>query len=118
MVAGRPRGDEGIGGGARKHGIHRRGGGADRRQRRLPALRADRGVGVYADDPEDPNAGVINVAYYLASPASDAQGRIDPVEVSEIEWFAWDELPAELAPPGTLAAVLALARSPERNRPR
>jgi ADP-ribose pyrophosphatase YjhB (NUDIX family) len=75
-------------------------------------------VDVYADDPEDPNAGVINVAYYLASPASDAQGSLDPVEVSEIEWFAWDELPAELAPPGTLAAVLALARSPERNRPR
>jgi hypothetical protein len=35
--------------------------------------------------------------------------------VSEVDWFAWDDLPAELAPPGTLEAVLELARSQGHN---
>jgi ADP-ribose pyrophosphatase YjhB (NUDIX family) len=75
-------------------------------------------VDVYADDPDDPEAGVINVAYYTASLASDAPGRPDPAEVSELQWFAAGELPSELAPPGTLEAVLAVATSPARSRPR
>jgi 8-oxo-dGTP diphosphatase len=75
-------------------------------------------VDVYADDPSDPDAEVINVAYYTATLASDDPPRLDPAEVSEIAWFGWDELPDELAPPGTLEAVLAVARSPERSRPR
>ena len=36
---------------------------------------------------------------------------VDPAEVSEVAWFGWDELPSDLAPPGTLEAVLGLARS-------
>jgi ADP-ribose pyrophosphatase YjhB (NUDIX family) len=76
-------------------------------------------VDVYADDPEEPDAGMINVAYYTTTPVSAEHGRpADPVEVSEVAWFAWDELPPELAPPETLAAVLELARSPARRRPR
>ena len=66
-------------------------------------------VDVYADDPEA-EADVINVAYYLARPTGTV-GEPDPAEVSEIGWFAWDDLPAELAPPGTLDAVLAATRS-------
>ena len=76
-------------------------------------------VDVYADDPDEPDAGVINVAYYTATPLTGDHGRAaDPAEVSEVAWFGWDELPADLAPPGTLAAVLETARSPERRRPR
>jgi 8-oxo-dGTP diphosphatase len=75
-------------------------------------------VEVYADDAEDPDAEVINVAYYTATLVSGGTPELDPAEVSEIGWFGWDELPDELAPPGTLEAVLAAARSPERSRPR
>jgi ADP-ribose pyrophosphatase YjhB (NUDIX family) len=75
-------------------------------------------VDVYADDPDDPDAGVINVAYYTATPAGYARERIDPTEVVEIGWFRFDALPDELAPPGTLEEVLAAATSRERSRPR
>jgi len=79
-------------------------------------------VDVYADDPDESDAEVINVAYYTAALTNDAAGAPDPVEVSEVRWFAWDELPSELSPPRTLAAVLAAARAaattPERSRPR
>jgi ADP-ribose pyrophosphatase YjhB (NUDIX family) len=64
----------------------------------------------YADDPAEPEAAVINVAYYTAVVADDGGGPVDPAEVSEVAWFAWDDVPAELAPPETLAAVLAAAR--------
>ena len=78
-------------------------------------------VDVYADDPEEPDAGVINVTYYTALPTGGS-GALDPAEVSEIAWFAWDEVPGDLAPPATLDAVLAVARealtSPMRIRPR
>jgi 8-oxo-dGTP diphosphatase len=75
-------------------------------------------VDVYSDDAGDPDAEVINVAYYTATLVTEEPPRLDPAEVSEIGWFSPDELPAELAPPGTLAAVLAAATSPERSRPR
>jgi ADP-ribose pyrophosphatase YjhB (NUDIX family) len=79
-------------------------------------------VDVYADDPDDREAEVINVAYYTAALASDEHAGFDPAEVSEVEWFAWDELPTDLSPPGTLESVLAAARTaattPERSRPR
>jgi ADP-ribose pyrophosphatase YjhB (NUDIX family) len=75
-------------------------------------------VDVYSDDPLEPDAGVINVAYYTATVATDEPARIDPTEVSELGWFPFDELPDELAPPGTLEAVLAAVRSPGRSRPR
>jgi ADP-ribose pyrophosphatase YjhB (NUDIX family) len=64
----------------------------------------------YADPPVPPGSDVINVAYYAATLLDDASPTLDGAEVSEIGWFGWDELPAELAPPGTLAAVLAAAR--------
>jgi len=56
-------------------------------------------VDVYADDPRDADADVINVAYYLAAPTGAEPGPIDPAEVLEIGWFGWDDLPARLAPP-------------------
>ncbi len=78
-------------------------------------------VDTYADDPNDPDATVINVGYYAAVPVAGKRGPVDPAEVSEVDWFGWDELPAELAPPGTLEAVLAAARAgttlPESDRP-
>jgi 8-oxo-dGTP diphosphatase len=64
----------------------------------------------YADDPGDVEADVINVAYYVAAPAEVTDAQPDPAEVSEVGWFRWDELPADLAPPGTLEAVLVAVR--------
>lgn len=75
-------------------------------------------VHLYSDAAADPDAKFINVAYYTATLASESAPRVDPAEVSELGWFGWDGLPDDLAPPGTLEAVLAAARSPERNRPR
>lgn len=86
-------------------------------------------VDVYADDPDEPDNEVINVAYYTATLRDDAVASPDPLEVSEVRWFAWDALPSELSPPGTLESVLAAARvasgeaslpptSPEGGRPR
>ena len=75
-------------------------------------------VDVYADDAGDAEAEIINIAYYTAARVSDASAVIDPAEVSELGWFPFDELPDELAPPGTLEAVLAAVRSPGRSRPR
>ncbi len=64
-------------------------------------------VGVWVDGYEDD---VINVAYYTAAPLGPPEADPDPAEVSELDWFRLDELPSELAPPGTLAAVVAVAR--------
>jgi len=62
-------------------------------------------VDAYSDDPRDPDADWISVAYY-AGEALGAGGAPDPAEVSEQRWFVTDDLPDELAPPGTLRAVL------------
>ena len=35
-------------------------------------------VDFYADDPGEPDAGVINVVYYTAVPTEGARGRVDP----------------------------------------
>jgi len=67
-------------------------------------------VDEYTDEPGREDADVINVAYYHAVPTDDRQGPIDATEVSEIRWFDWDHLPNELAPRGTLEAVLTTAR--------
>jgi hypothetical protein len=45
-------------------------------------------------------------------PTGGPTGEPNDAEVSEVAWFGWDELPVELAPPGTLEAVLAAARHP------
>ena len=74
-------------------------------------------IGVWVDEyvaeHQVPDADVINVAYYRAEPVGGDARDFDPAEVSELAWFAWDELPADLAPPRTLAAVLAVARDAE-----
>jgi 8-oxo-dGTP diphosphatase len=64
----------------------------------------------YADDPADPEADWISVAYYLAELVEDRRaGRLDPLEVAEAGWFSLGDLPAPLVPPGTLVSVLAAA---------
>ena len=68
-------------------------------------------VDTYADDPGKPGATVINVAYYRATSIGGDESAFDRAEVSELRWFAWDELPPNLVPPGTLAAALAASRS-------
>jgi ADP-ribose pyrophosphatase YjhB (NUDIX family) len=68
-------------------------------------------VDYYVDGPGGEDDEIINVGYYRAEPVGGDDSDFDPAEVSELRWFAWDELPAELVPPGTLAAVLAAARS-------
>ena len=67
----------------------------------------------YADEPGREENEIINVAYYLAELTGGSEANFDAAEVSELRWFGWDELPAELAPPYTLAAVLAVARNAE-----
>lgn len=68
-------------------------------------------VDEYADERGHEDNELINVAYYLAERVGGSEADFDPAEVSELGWFAWDELPADLAPPGTLEAVLAAARN-------
>jgi 8-oxo-dGTP diphosphatase len=75
-------------------------------------------VDVYADDPDEADAGVINVAYYAAALVAGEATPADTAEVSEVGWFGWGELPEALAPPGTLEAVLEVARNPARTPPR
>lgn len=67
-------------------------------------------VDAYSDAPLPEDVEMINVGYYHAVPVGFG-GTVDPREVSDVGWFAWDELPAELAPPGTLVDVLAAARA-------
>jgi ADP-ribose pyrophosphatase YjhB (NUDIX family) len=62
-------------------------------------------LGVWVDDYEDDV--VIDVGYYTAVPVGEPVAAHDPHEVSELRWFRRDELPVDLAPPTTLAAVLA-----------
>ena len=65
----------------------------------------------YSDEPGETGVDVINVAYYTAVPVGGDEASFDRTEVSELRWFGWDELPDQLAPPGTLAAVLTAARA-------
>ena len=67
-------------------------------------------VDEYADAPGEPDVEVINVGYYLAAPVSAGGSPFDPAEVSDVAWFGWEEVPPDLAPPGTLDAILAAAR--------
>ena len=59
----------------------------------------------YGDDGE-----TAAVAYYHAEPVDSPAVPPDAAEVSEVAWFAWDELPADLAPPGRLPAILVAWR--------
>lgn len=65
----------------------------------------------YTDAPGEPDAEIINVAYSTAAPVSIESSSVDPAEVSELAWFGWDELPADLAPQETLADVLQTVRT-------
>ncbi|MCA1682775.1 MAG: NUDIX hydrolase [Actinobacteria bacterium] len=62
-------------------------------------------VDTYADDSLDDDADWISVAYFAAEAENDVL-VLDPLEVAEARWFALDELPEGLAPPGTLRSVL------------
>jgi ADP-ribose pyrophosphatase YjhB (NUDIX family) len=64
----------------------------------------------YADDPDDREADTISVVYYLAEALDDGGAPFDRAETEEIGWFALEDLPEALAPPGTLEAVVAAAR--------
>jgi ADP-ribose pyrophosphatase YjhB (NUDIX family) len=59
----------------------------------------------YADAPA-PDNDTISVAYYTAIPSGTVETTPEAAEVIEARWFAWNEIPAALAPPGTLRAVL------------
>ena len=63
----------------------------------------------YADEPGTDDE-LISVVYYYATPTGEGSGEPDPDEVAEARWFRWDDLPATLAPPGTLERVLSAAR--------
>jgi ADP-ribose pyrophosphatase YjhB (NUDIX family) len=63
-------------------------------------------VDAYGDDPRDADADWISVAYFAAEADGEALAA-DPAEVLDARWFAPDELPDALAPPGTLREVLA-----------
>lgn len=65
-------------------------------------------VDSYADQP-DQDADIINVAYYHAVPLSGESISPGEPEVTEVGWFGWEDLPLELAPPGTLPAVITAA---------
>jgi 8-oxo-dGTP diphosphatase len=66
----------------------------------------------YADDPADPEAEWISVAYYLAEPVGGSRaGSLDSHEVAEAGWFPLAELPEPLVPQSTLASVLVAARA-------
>ena len=67
-------------------------------------------VDEYATEPGRGDAETINVAYYHAVRANEDEGSFDAAEVSELGWFHWDRVPADLAPPGTLETVLTAAR--------
>jgi 8-oxo-dGTP diphosphatase len=64
----------------------------------------------YTDTPGADDAELISVAYYHAAPLGERSGVPDPNEIAEARWFRWDEVPAVLAPPGTLQRVLGAAR--------
>jgi len=65
----------------------------------------------YGDAWKPDDEELISVAYYHAVPTDEVEGVPDPDEVAEVRWFPWNELPAALAPPGTLERVLAAARN-------
>jgi ADP-ribose pyrophosphatase YjhB (NUDIX family) len=68
----------------------------------------------YADDRADEDAEMISVAYYLARPVDGEPSGRD-CEASEVAWFALDDVPSDLAPPGTLEQIVAVARRAVEN---
>jgi ADP-ribose pyrophosphatase YjhB (NUDIX family) len=68
------------------------------------AVRVTGFLGIWAGPYEDGEATA--VAYYHAELAGSPNGAPDPDEVSDVRWFAWDELPEQLAPPDWFPDVL------------
>ena len=50
------------------------------------------------------------VTYYTAVPLGGVELELAPAEVAEARWFAPDELPADIAPPGSGPRILAAWR--------
>jgi ADP-ribose pyrophosphatase YjhB (NUDIX family) len=63
----------------------------------------------YADDPTDVDAEMISVAYYLAEALEGGDAAFDRSETEAVGWFELDDLPAPLAPPRTLDAIIDAA---------
>jgi ADP-ribose pyrophosphatase YjhB (NUDIX family) len=74
-------------------------------------------VDTYAPEGADADKVTLNI-YFHATARAGAQTRIDPNEVAEIGWFAADELPAEVAFPGHVPAVLRAWRDSLEPAPR
>jgi ADP-ribose pyrophosphatase YjhB (NUDIX family) len=64
-------------------------------------------TGPYGDDAD---TDTVAVAYYHAECTGDEVAAPDPVEVCDVAWFAWDEIPDKLAPPDRLPQVLSAWR--------
>ena len=62
-------------------------------------------IDTYAPEGKDADKVTLNI-YFHATPEGAAVERTDPNEVAEIRWFAPDELPADLAFPDHVPAVL------------
>ena len=62
-------------------------------------------IDTYAPEGPDADKVTLNI-YFHATPEGAAVERTDPNEVAEIRWFAPDELPADLAFPDHVPAVL------------
>jgi len=78
-------------------------------------------LGMWIDTyaPEGPEADKVTLnIYFHAVAEGPAEARIDPNEVAEIGWFAPDELPADVAFPGHIPAVLRAWRESLEPAPR
>ena len=78
-------------------------------------------LGMWIDTyaPEGPGADKVTLnIYFHAVPEGPAEARTDPNEVAEIGWFAPDELPADVAFPGHIPAVLRAWRDSPEAAPR
>jgi 8-oxo-dGTP pyrophosphatase MutT (NUDIX family) len=74
-------------------------------------------IDTYAREGKDADKVTLNI-YFHATPEGTAVERTDPNEVAEIRWFAPDELPARLAFPDHVPAVLRAWRDSLASEPR
>ena len=74
-------------------------------------------IDTYAPEGKDADKVTLNI-YFHAAPEGTTEPRTDPNEVAEIGWFAPDELPADLAFPDHVPAVLRTWRDSLEAAPR
>jgi 8-oxo-dGTP diphosphatase len=74
-------------------------------------------IDTYAPEGRDADKVTLNI-YFHATPEGTTEPRTDPNEVAEIGWFAPDELPADLAFPDHVPAVLRTWRDSLEHAPR